>query len=721
MEVDTTEAEKTQQNRSSNEDQPIVTLSLERGFRACIECRRRHATAHLWSLSENGRMLYISDKEESPGISEAAYEGEGREYDRPAEDWFDRPPFRDSWLILSSQLEYLVGLLESRLEETPKSQSSTCESPGRDTGSVQSSATSPSFSESTGTCREDASGQQISGIPNSTAAMPTGPGLASRTHEYVEAETVDSNQQPSTASTWTGIPDDVVTELVNLYFDKIQAWLPLLHRPNFFAQYLADGSFHSDRLQKVSLQEALLFFGIFALAARHSKHEYFKDMASPNRGERFAEQAIKYYAELRSADFETNLEYLQGCILLAFYLYTSGPSHQAWILTGVCVRLAYDLDLCCMDEDEDVNETAAEWSAAEERRRAFWLVWELDTFASILSMRPRGLNSQRIVVRLPASDQAWFSNHPCESPAIPPDPAQAWKVLLDSPNNDERAWFLLANHLMALAYEAASGRHKSQRDHSELTSSITYFSLAVSQRYGLETNPPAFVAGTFARDNWIIGMHLMLACTRACLSVLTVGPVAGIETFGDDFSRILNRWHPEYIALSHPFFAGTLLYARTYPSLSSTRPLSVSCNQELAALILSHFATFWKLGSLLLGLVTSKSSYDEQFRKTQCSMTKYCKIYFSHLSIQHESPGGRNPAQVEMRHSNMSSAREEIVQPQEACQSPGELFNIQFGLDEVASDAVQLPTDTLEGVYNWCSPTQMDYLCGDSRGFGCFE
>lgn len=497
--------------------------------------------------------------------------------------------------------EHLVSLLESRLDETPKSQSSTGESPEREQCSAHSSATSPSYSESVWTCREDAMQDVIVALgctPANSASHCLGP----RAHQKVGIEARGTEKSNEETLNRTHIPEKVATELVNLYFDKIQAWLPLLHRPNFFTKYMVDGSFQKDRLLEVSLEEGLLLHGIFALAARHSNNEYYEGLPPPNRGDNFAERAIQYYGKLRLFNSETTLEYLQGCILLAFYLYTAGPSHQAWILTGVCVRLAYDLDLCCMDEEGSNGETTStEWPTEEERRRAFWLVWEIDTFASILSMRPRGLNSQRIVVRLPASDEAWFSNHSCESPVVPLDPTKAWKVLLDSPNKDERAWFLVANYLMALAYEAASGQQKSQREHSDLASSITYFSLAVSQRYGLETNPPAFGGQTFAKANWIIGTHLMLTNTRACLSALTATPASGIETFGDDYSTIFNRWHPEYIALSHPFFAGSLLSSRTYPSTSSSQPLSQSCNSELSTLVLFHFATFWKLGSVLLG------------------------------------------------------------------------------------------------------------------------
>ncbi|KAK1495498.1 hypothetical protein CCUS01_13379 [Colletotrichum cuscutae] len=452
-----------------------------------------------------------------------------------------------------------------RLDETPKSQSSTGQSPGREQGSDQSIATSPSYSGSVGTCRDDAEQDAIVAL-GCTSANSTSHCLEPRADRKVEIEAGGAGESTEKNLYRAEIPAEVATELVNLYFDKFQAWLPLLHRPNFFARYIVDGSFQKERLLQVSLEEGLLLHGIFALAAdtqimstSRDCHHRIVGIISPNG--RFN----------ITADCDRPI------------------AKQRWN-----IYRAYELDVCCMDEEDGGNEMAStKWSAEEERRRAFWLVWEIDTFASILSMRPRGLNSQRIIVRLPVSDEAWFSNSPCKSPVIPLNPTQAWRVLLDSPNKDERAWFLVANYLMALAYEAASGQQKSQREYSDLASSITYFSLAVSRRYGLETKPPVFTARTFANAKWIIGMHLMLANTQACLQVLTATPASGIATIGDDYSRILNRWHPEYIAFSHPFFAGTLLSARTYPSTSSSRSLSSSCNQELSALILSHFATFW--------------------------------------------------------------------------------------------------------------------------------
>jgi hypothetical protein len=39
------------------------------------------------------------------------------------------------------------------------------------------------------------------------------------------------------------------------------------------------------------------------------------------------------------------MEYLQGLLILAFYLYSMEPDPQGWLLIGACSRLAYELGL----------------------------------------------------------------------------------------------------------------------------------------------------------------------------------------------------------------------------------------------------------------------------------------------------------------------------------------------------------------------------------------
>ncbi|KAF5576632.1 hypothetical protein FPCIR_12494 [Fusarium pseudocircinatum] len=304
------------------------------------------------------------------------------------------------------------------------------------------------------------------------------------------------------APTWLGIPVPVLTDLIHIFFSKTQGWLPLLHRPKFFARFMKNGAF-DDR--NYSNTEALLLCGMFALAARHSTNSWFHGSPAPDRGQAFMEKANAYYEKCQP-DQTPTLEYLQGCILLAAYEYASGPSHRAWILAGVCVRLAYDLNLCSMDEQDE----SGDWSVLEEQRRAFWITWELDTFGSLMSRRPSSIARAMVMVKLPVSDEAWFADRPVDSPIVDPRPSEVWKLLLDSPNQDPRAWFLIANILLSVASEFAAGRFTCQRDKEELIDAITCFSLAMSQRFNLETLELETSSGDAARHNWIIDLKASL-------------------------------------------------------------------------------------------------------------------------------------------------------------------------------------------------------------------
>lgn len=393
--------------------------------------------------------------------------------------------------------------------------------------------------------------------------------------------------------TWLGIPVPVLTDLVHIFFSKTQGWLPLLHKPRFFARFMKNGVF-DDR--KHSNTEALLLCGMFALAARHSSSPWFHSIPAPDRGQAFMEKANAYYEKCQS-DQAPSLEYLQGCILLAAYEYASGPSHRAWILAGVCVRLAYDLNLCSMDEQDE----SSDWSILEEQRRAFWITWELDTFGSLMSRRPSSINRSMVMVKLPVSDEAWFADRPVESPIVDPRPSEVWKLLLDSPNQDPRAWFLIANILLSVASEFAAGRFTCQRDKEELIDAITCFSLAMSQRFNLETLEREISSDDAARHNWIIGMHLMLTCTRTTIQA-TFKP-ENPETLRSPrhLSRIFYHWYPDYIPLCQPFLACCLLSDRAYPSKDMTDASYTGYhNSELVSLVLSQYATVWNLASIII-------------------------------------------------------------------------------------------------------------------------
>ncbi|KAF9770551.1 hypothetical protein IL306_011884 [Fusarium sp. DS 682] len=121
----------------------------------------------------------------------------------------------------------------------------------------------------------------------------------------------DSTSPASTSlsdgdASWLGHPVEVLTDLVNIFFAKIQGWLPLLHRPRFFNRFMKNDTFIK---RNYSDTEALLLCGMFALAARHSTHPQFQDIPAPDRGQVFEEQVrTDLRASLMRRDNDTSFE-----------------------------------------------------------------------------------------------------------------------------------------------------------------------------------------------------------------------------------------------------------------------------------------------------------------------------------------------------------------------------------------------------------------------------
>ncbi|KAF5574291.1 hypothetical protein FPANT_11860 [Fusarium pseudoanthophilum] len=246
--------------------------------------------------------------------------------------------------------------------------------------------------------------------PSSEGRNREAVGFANKSHSGTPDCSAEIGQTPMSCSgafdhtpSWLSIPEPVAIELIHLFFEKIQPWLPLLHKPRFFASYLQ--SHVSSFCDPCSLvdHDKLLIYGMLALAARHSTNEYFANVPAPERGNGLLKEACTLYGQLREADELPNIKYLQGCVLLANGLALDGPCYRTWILTGVSVRMAYDLDLCNMDDVEDTCSDPEEWTAMEERRRLFWAIWEIDAFLSTIARRPRAIDHRRMAVLLPAN------------------------------------------------------------------------------------------------------------------------------------------------------------------------------------------------------------------------------------------------------------------------------------------------------------------------------
>ncbi|OAG38447.1 hypothetical protein AYO21_07269 [Fonsecaea monophora] len=404
-------------------------------------------------------------------------------------------------------------------------------------------------------------------------------------------------------------------KLVDVYFSHVQAWLPLLHRPRFYARYIAPSLAQGQSLQldTLPLEEQLLFMGIFALAARYVDTAPFVHTPPPQRGERFFVDAHRVYEKLRQSGTPPSIILLQGSILLAFYCFTSGPTGLTWGLVSRCVELSYELDLNSIDDDPDdaSDSSPEEWITKEGFRRVWWLVWELDTFNSTTSRRPCMINKRRVTVHLPCSDEAWYAGTPISSAKLIPEAKDAWKSLENCANQDERAWYLVVKYLSSIAHDLAqlpAGVLLEQKQ--ELGLSLCCLRLALPPIFHLRSKPFSFDNTNFARGNWITALHLILAGTKLTMStIIEEGSPGNSEEVAsssasaskarlDDITLIVSNWPPDFIAVAHPFIACTMMPVYS-PSNSTTATNPSSLPRDLSRLVLAHYARVWKLGSVL--------------------------------------------------------------------------------------------------------------------------
>ncbi|KAL6689775.1 fungal-specific transcription factor domain-containing protein [Trichoderma pleuroticola] len=208
------------------------------------------------------------------------------------------------------------------------------------------------------------------------------------------------------------------------------------------------------RMQSVTEVEALVA-AIFAFAARF--HSSFSTLSRPTECPPHSHFACIASKRLNEAleqldDAVAPLWLLQANILLTFYQLTQSVRSKSWRHLGVCIRLAYELDLHRVDFppnqplDRDKHSIDTEhWSMLEEKRRAWWAIWEMDVLASAIRRLPMAINWGYNFTFLPVPDSNWFGDSPQKSCYLAMDPNLRCKHLQESGNLSPKAWYIVIN------------------------------------------------------------------------------------------------------------------------------------------------------------------------------------------------------------------------------------------------------------------------------------
>ncbi|CAK7235340.1 hypothetical protein SCUCBS95973_009237 [Sporothrix curviconia] len=348
---------------------------------------------------------------------------------------------------------------------------------------------------------KDASAEGIgAGASHVTVSEPPGPSPAGTSpgrhlpnatanngkSSYTVALASPEAQQPDfmqRASTSLGVSEAMLRASITGYFANMVA-MSLFHQPTF-EETLAAVS--SSPVQLAALLAAMVGFAVRfqqplqgkvlppeqATTTEQTQTNHMPPPPSPPfspfspkhflaMARRFIERALD-----ECGDDPPTLAILQACIICTHCELTHGVHGRAWRSLGMCVRLAYEMNLHLVDAKTfpaaspgDARSTA--WRDAEEKRRTWWAIWEMDVYASTIRRTPTAMDWTLMEILLPVDDAVWFDDAAAHSMRrscfMEVDPVRRWKALQASRNQSSKAWFLVINSLMKDARVISSPR-----------------------------------------------------------------------------------------------------------------------------------------------------------------------------------------------------------------------------------------------------------------------
>ncbi|KAH0526015.1 hypothetical protein TsFJ059_009398 [Trichoderma semiorbis] len=223
-----------------------------------------------------------------------------------------------------------------------------------------------------------------------------------------------SSSAPGATSEARLPPDDLMDALIEIYFEQVHQWIPMLHVLHFRQRLLMPHGRES---------ASTIFYAITSLCARFSNDPRLGHGAEKTAYARQCRQVVI----LRSME-SFSVENLQALTICSFDLIGGGRGPSAWSIVGSMTRTVEQLQLSVEEEDQNKPLTKTlirrmnflprcrSWSETEERRRVFWNIFIMDRFCSIATGWNFSLTSADVKRRLPCEGSLWERGQPLDVP-----------------------------------------------------------------------------------------------------------------------------------------------------------------------------------------------------------------------------------------------------------------------------------------------------------------
>lgn len=307
--------------------------------------------------------------------------------------------------------------------------------------------------------------------------------------------------------------------------------IDLFHRPSFSEKV---GRILSSA-QITALLAAMVAFSVRFQPAGDKETQSQTD--AHKRATHFLHLASKYCdnALKECGDHIPPLCLLQAFVLVAHSQLTQGVLGRAWRVLGTCVRLAYEMNLHLVDaRGPGSSKDDKRWCEDEEKRRVWWVIWEMDVFATTIRRTPTAVDWSQIETLLPMDNEHWFEGKPAQSCFFQQDPILRWKALSNSGNQSPKAWFIVINSLMKNAQQISSprgipnenGTSADQIDEARkrlevIANAVHCFQLALpshlkydQQRLGFEARVPGQISSSRQTHSSIHNIYIMTQLAR---------------------------------------------------------------------------------------------------------------------------------------------------------------------------------------------------------------
>ncbi|RMZ88468.1 hypothetical protein DV736_g4303, partial [Chaetothyriales sp. CBS 134916] len=275
-------------------------------------------------------------------------------------------------------------------------------------------------------------------------------------HEELSQGQISEESLLTKASYTFGMTSASIKSLVEIFFNTFTSFH--LFRPAKFWFQLASVDKSSD---VHALLASILMFSVKYQEIYYPNEQQCELMHDSLTEHISVDVAIKHvdHALFTCGHDLPSLALLQSLVPLSHYLLTSGVRGRAWRYLGNCVRIAYELNLHLIDARKSPSSglsVPAKWAEDEEKRRAWWAIWEMDVFASTIRRCPTAINWQQNEVLLPAEDECWQEDRPQLRCFLESGIITSIKALQVSGNQSPVAWFIVVNSIMKEAQTISS-------------------------------------------------------------------------------------------------------------------------------------------------------------------------------------------------------------------------------------------------------------------------